>query len=74
MGAGHNAWHEMFAAIIGIAAFRRPTGSFSHAADLSAALFAPGWVYENLNKGDLDKHQETFWGMLRRSFIYLPVC
>ncbi|XP_004363545.1 endo-beta-N-acetylglucosaminidase [Capsaspora owczarzaki ATCC 30864] len=29
--------------------------------NLSAAVFAPGWVYENLDKAKLCEHQHRFW-------------
>ncbi|XP_049491513.1 cytosolic endo-beta-N-acetylglucosaminidase isoform X2 [Panthera uncia] len=35
----------------------------------SAALFAPGWVYECLEKRDFFQNQDKFWGLLGR---YLP--
>ncbi|XP_068386070.1 cytosolic endo-beta-N-acetylglucosaminidase isoform X2 [Eschrichtius robustus] len=35
----------------------------------SAALFAPGWVYECLEKGDFFQNQDKFWSLLER---YLP--
>ncbi|XP_069848946.1 cytosolic endo-beta-N-acetylglucosaminidase isoform X2 [Dipodomys merriami] len=35
----------------------------------SAALFAPGWVYECLEKKDFFQNQDKFWGLLER---YLP--
>ncbi|XDA81171.1 hypothetical protein R6Z07F_011145 [Ovis aries] len=35
----------------------------------SAALFAPGWVYECLEKGDFFRNQDKFWSLLER---YLP--
>ena len=33
---------------------------------LSAALFAPGWVYENHERSCFHELQETFWGKVRR--------
>ncbi|XP_025135414.3 cytosolic endo-beta-N-acetylglucosaminidase isoform X3 [Bubalus bubalis] len=35
----------------------------------SAALFAPGWVYECLEKGNFFQNQDKFWSLLER---YLP--
>uniref|UniRef100_A0A452UER6 Endo-beta-N-acetylglucosaminidase n=1 Tax=Ursus maritimus TaxID=29073 RepID=A0A452UER6_URSMA len=35
----------------------------------SAALFAPGWVYECLEKKDFFQNQDKFWALLER---YLP--
>ncbi|XP_046533530.1 cytosolic endo-beta-N-acetylglucosaminidase isoform X2 [Equus quagga] len=35
----------------------------------SAALFAPGWVYECLEKKDFFQNQDKFWSLLER---YLP--
>ncbi|XP_037665059.1 cytosolic endo-beta-N-acetylglucosaminidase isoform X2 [Choloepus didactylus] len=35
----------------------------------SAALFAPGWVYECLEKEDFFQNQDKFWSLLER---YLP--
>ncbi|XP_033703255.1 cytosolic endo-beta-N-acetylglucosaminidase isoform X2 [Tursiops truncatus] len=35
----------------------------------SVALFAPGWVYECLEKGDFFQNQDKFWSLLER---YLP--
>ncbi|XP_075418425.1 cytosolic endo-beta-N-acetylglucosaminidase [Tenrec ecaudatus] len=35
----------------------------------SAALFAPGWVYECLEKNDFFQNQDRFWSLLER---YLP--
>nr|XP_004655302.2 cytosolic endo-beta-N-acetylglucosaminidase isoform X1 [Jaculus jaculus] len=35
----------------------------------SAALFAPGWVYECLEKNDFFQNQDKFWSLLER---YLP--
>ncbi|XP_072795842.1 cytosolic endo-beta-N-acetylglucosaminidase isoform X7 [Vicugna pacos] len=35
----------------------------------SAALFAPGWVYECLEKADFFQNQDKFWSLLER---YLP--
>ncbi|KAM6164041.1 cytosolic endo-beta-N-acetylglucosaminidase isoform 2-T2 [Rhynchocyon petersi] len=35
----------------------------------SAALFAPGWVYECLDKKDFFQNQDKFWSLLER---YLP--
>ncbi|XP_020013683.2 cytosolic endo-beta-N-acetylglucosaminidase isoform X1 [Castor canadensis] len=35
----------------------------------SAALFAPGWVYECLEKSDFFQNQDKFWSLLER---YLP--
>ncbi|XP_039082483.1 cytosolic endo-beta-N-acetylglucosaminidase isoform X2 [Hyaena hyaena] len=35
----------------------------------SAALFAPGWVYECLERRDFFQNQDKFWGLLAR---YLP--
>ncbi|XP_006886401.1 PREDICTED: cytosolic endo-beta-N-acetylglucosaminidase [Elephantulus edwardii] len=35
----------------------------------SAALFAPGWVYECLEKKDFFQNQDKFWNLLER---YLP--
>ncbi|XP_036920084.1 cytosolic endo-beta-N-acetylglucosaminidase isoform X2 [Sturnira hondurensis] len=37
---------------------------------LSAALFAPGWVYECLEKADFFQNQDRFWSLLTR---YLPM-
>jgi mannosyl-glycoprotein endo-beta-N-acetylglucosaminidase len=34
------------------------------AAGLSAALFAPGWVQENLDKGRFAQLQEQWWHMV----------
>ncbi|KAF6093556.1 endo-beta-N-acetylglucosaminidase [Phyllostomus discolor] len=36
---------------------------------LSAALFAPGWVYECLEKAEFFQNQDRFWGLLAP---YLP--
>lgn len=33
--------------------------------NLSAAIFAPGWVYENLNKKEFSKNQDKFWSKLK---------
>eukprot|EP00731_Ephydatia_muelleri_P031174 Em0022g688a len=33
-------------------------------ADLSAALFAPGWVYETQDKADFFQNQDHFWSLL----------
>eukprot|EP01135_Chromosphaera_perkinsii_P011044 Nk52_evm3s2325 gene=Nk52_evmTU3s2325 len=42
--------------------------------DLSAALFAPGWVYENLSKDSLqlERNLKVFWNKLRPFFSCRP--
>lgn len=35
-----------------------------HDHGLSAALFAPGWVYENQDKEHFFEHQDKFWTLL----------
>jgi mannosyl-glycoprotein endo-beta-N-acetylglucosaminidase len=35
------------------------------AAGLSAALFAPGWVHENLDNSRFHELQDKWWGQVR---------
>ncbi|KAJ6824677.1 cytosolic endo-beta-N-acetylglucosaminidase 1-like [Iris pallida] len=36
--------------------------------DISAAIFAPGWVYENLPKEDFQANQNRWWGLVDKSW------
>jgi hypothetical protein len=42
----------------------------AHAAGVSAALFAPGWVFENTGEAgpDFEHAQEKFWGLVQDSW------
>ncbi|KAJ6805984.1 cytosolic endo-beta-N-acetylglucosaminidase 1-like [Iris pallida] len=36
--------------------------------DISTAIFAPGWVYENLPKEDFQANQNRWWGLVEKSW------
>jgi hypothetical protein len=38
----------------------------AHARGLSAALFAPGWVWEEFDRSTFEPRQEAFWDAVRR--------
>ncbi|XP_027811384.1 cytosolic endo-beta-N-acetylglucosaminidase isoform X1 [Marmota flaviventris] len=40
----------------------------------SAALFAPGWVYECLEKADFFQNQDKFWSLLQRFLPTHSIC
>ncbi|XP_012968918.2 cytosolic endo-beta-N-acetylglucosaminidase isoform X2 [Mesocricetus auratus] len=40
----------------------------------SAALFAPGWVYECLDKSDFFQNQDRFWSLLERFLPTHSIC
>ena len=44
-----------------------------HAHGLSAALFAPGWVYENQDKENFFEHQNKFWTLLAPFCTTYPI-
>ncbi|KAH3760044.1 cytosolic endo-beta-N-acetylglucosaminidase 2 [Pelomyxa schiedti] len=45
----------------------------SIANDTSVALFAPGWVYENLEKSDFIANNSRFWNQLQQNFAIQPL-